>query len=283
LRAVPYSGLGVFARIAARTTLARAVLSVVLVALVLAAAAAARHPHLSEPQFVPPHAGGIVVLDLSASVSTDTYSRIGQTLRQIVRRGGRYGLVVFSNTAYEALPPGTPASALKPLERYFTLQPAIRGEQPTFPTNPWTKSFTSGTKISAGLGLALELLDSGKIKHPAVVLVSDLADDNSDVATLQTVLTVYKIRKIPFTVVSLNALPNDQAVFSVALGKDVSLLQGALPSAHPTAQGSATTAFPRRLLVLTVLVAALLAASELRSARLRWGHPAVGDPAEVTA
>ena len=176
------------------------------------------------------------MLDLSASISADTYSRIGQTLRQIVRRGGRYGLVVFSNTAYEALPPGTPASALQPLERYFTLRPAITGEQPTFPVNPWTNSFTSGTKISAGLGLALELIGTDRIKHPAVVLVSDLADDNGDVPQLQGVLSVYKAKKIPFTIVGLNAAPNDQAVFTNLLGRDVSVLQGALPGSNPTAQ-----------------------------------------------
>jgi hypothetical protein len=278
LRTIPYAGLRAFAQIAARTTLARAVLSVVLIALVLVTAAAARHPQLNEPRFTPPRAGGIVVLDLSASISADTYSRIGQTLRQIVRRGGRYGLVVFSNTAYEALPPGTPASALQPLERYFTLLPAIPGEQPGFPNNPWANSFTSGTKISAGLGLALELLGTDRIKHPAVVLVSDLGDASSDVAQLQGVLAVYKAKKIPFTIVSLNAAANDEAVFTAALGPDLSVLQGALPGSHPTAQGGATARFPRRLLILTILVAALLAANELRSARLRWG-----DTTEVIA
>lgn len=277
MRTIPYAGARVFAQVAARTTLVRAALSIVLVALVLATAAAARHPQLNEPQFTPPRAGGIVVLDLSASISADTYSRIGQTLRQIVRRGGRYGLVVFSNTAYEALPPGTPASALQPLERYFTLGTAIKGEQPTFPINPWSNSFTSGTKISAGLGLALELLNTDRIRHPAVVLVSDLADDNSDVPQLQGVLAVYKAKKIPFTIVGLNAAPNDQAVFTNLLGRDVSVLQGALPGENPTA-GTATAKFPRRLLILTILVAALLAANELRSARLRWN-----DATEVTA
>ena len=272
MRTIPYAGLRAFAQIAARTTLVRAALSVVLVALVIATAAAARHPQLNEPQFTPPHAGGIVVHDLSARISSDTFSRIGQTLRQIVRRGGRYGLVVFSNTAYEALPPGTPASALQPLERYFTLQPAITGEQPTFPVNPWLNSFTSGTKISAGLGLALDLLGTDRIKHPAVVLVSDLGDASSDVAQLQGVLAVYKVKKIPFTIVSLNAAANDQAVFTAALGSDLSVLQGALPGSHPDVQGGATARFPRWLLILTILVAALLATNELRSARLRWGN-----------
>ena len=61
----------------------------------------------------------MIVLDVSASISPDTFSRIGETLRKLVATRGRYGLVVFSNVAYEALPPGTPASALRPLIRYF--------------------------------------------------------------------------------------------------------------------------------------------------------------------
>jgi hypothetical protein len=274
VRTIPYAGARAFARIAARTTLARAALSVLLVALVLATAAAARHPQLNEPRFTPPHAGGIVVIDLSASISPDTFARIGEALHQIVRRGGRYGLVFFSNTAYEALPPGTPASALQPLERYFAVPPTVTGEQPTQPVNPWTYSFTSGTNISAGLGLALELIGTDRIKHPAVVLVSDLADDSSDVPQLQGVLAVYKAKKIPFTVVGLNAAANDQAVFTTALGKDVSVLQGALPGSNSQAQSTASARFPHWLLILTILVAALLGANELRSARLRWNATA---------
>ncbi len=136
---IPYTGAQTLARIAARTIVARVVLSVALVALVLAAAAAARHPQLNKQPLVSPKAGGVVVLDLSASISSDTYSRIGQSLRELVARGGRYGLVVFSTAAYEALPAGTPASALAPLVRYFTLpSQAVPGEQPTYPTNPWT-------------------------------------------------------------------------------------------------------------------------------------------------
>ena len=87
----------------------------------LAAAAAARHPGVRQPRALPVHSGDMIVLDLSASISSDTFSRIGETLRKLVATNGRYGLVVFSNVAYEALPPGTPASALRPLIRYFTV------------------------------------------------------------------------------------------------------------------------------------------------------------------
>src|ERR1700674_3002253 len=155
---VPYTGAQGLARVAARTMVARVVLAVALLDLVLAAAAAARHPQLDKQPLLPSTAGGTIVLDLSASISTDTYSRIGLTLTDLVAGGGRYGLVVFSSSAYEALPPGTPASALKPLIRYFTLpKQVVAGEQPTFPTNPWTNSFTQGTQISKGLELARQI------------------------------------------------------------------------------------------------------------------------------
>ena len=76
------------------------------------------------------------MLDVSASISADTYSRIGATLSSLARSGGRYGLVVFSDQAYEALPPGTPASDLRPLVRYFTLPPAHGGFAPDVPAEP---------------------------------------------------------------------------------------------------------------------------------------------------
>ena len=78
---------------------------------------------------------------------------------------GRYGLVVFSNVAYEALPPGSPASALRPLIRYFTVPTARRrpGAAAPLPTNPWTLSFSSGTRISAGLDLAHRILLANRL------------------------------------------------------------------------------------------------------------------------
>jgi hypothetical protein len=86
-----------------------------------------RHPHTQTIVTLPAHSSAIVVLDVSASISADTYSRIGATLSSLARSDGRYGLVVFSDQAYEALPPGTPASDLQPLVRYYTLPPAHGG------------------------------------------------------------------------------------------------------------------------------------------------------------
>ena len=114
-RAIPFADVRSLLPLARRTTLVRTAAAVVLVALALAAVLLGRHPEVRESTVLPKRSNGIVVLDLSASISPDTYARIGATLRELTESGGRYGLVVFSDTAYEAIPPGTPSEALRPL------------------------------------------------------------------------------------------------------------------------------------------------------------------------
>jgi hypothetical protein len=272
VNAVPYSGAGVFGRSAARTTVARLVLAVALVALVVVTALAARHPRLDKQPLLPPNSGGIIVLDVSASIGSDTYSRIGEELNQLVARGGRYGLVVFSSGAYQALPPGSPASALKPLVRYFTLpKQTAPGVQPQYPRSPWTESFTGGTQIARGLDLARQISVDNKVKNPAVVLVSDLADDPNDINKLTDVLLAYKHAGITLKVVPLNATDTDFQRF-----RDIAseVLPAPTPGANPSATEPAKASFPTTLVLLTVLVALLLGANEIRSARLRWGGAA---------
>src|SRR5207247_2577452 len=76
----------------------------------------------------------VVVVDLSASINYDAYTRIGATLDSLARGGGRLGLVLFSDDAYEALPPGTPARDLLPFVRYFRpIREAAPGPQPVLP------------------------------------------------------------------------------------------------------------------------------------------------------
>jgi hypothetical protein len=270
--AVPYTGAGALARVAARTTVIRVVLALLLIALVVLTALAARHPRVDKQPLLPANSGGIVVLDLSASISADTYSRIGQELQKLVDAGGRYGLVVFSSTAYQALPPGTPASALQPLIRFFTLPKQVApGEQPTYLLNPWTKSFTSGTQISRGLDLARQIERDSHVKNPAVVLISDLADDNNDSSRLNDVLTAYKHDGVKLYIVPLNAAENDLHRFDAVAVKKLAT-PGA--TAGPPEAAPARSSFPTLLVLLTALVAALLGVNEVRSARLRWGGPA---------
>jgi hypothetical protein len=213
----------------------------------------------------------VIVLDLSASISSDTFSRVGETLRELVASGGRYGLVVFSDVAYEALPPGTPASALEPLIRYYTVpSQSTPGVAPALPTSPWTLSFSRGTAISAGLDLAHRIILADRLSHASVVLISDLADDPQDIQRLnQVVSTEYGRGRTPLRVIALNAAPADAAYFAHAAGAAISEAQltPARPS-PPTAIAPVT--LPRGLVVAIVATLAVLAAYALWTARLRW-------------
>lgn len=273
MTAIPYAGASGLARIARRTRLVRIVLGVVLVLLVLATAQAARRPHTASAAALPVHSGDLIVLDLSASVSQDTYSRIGETLRRLVASGGRYGLIVFSGVAYEALPPGTPASALQPLVRYFALpSQSTPGLAPTFPVNPWSSSFSGGTAISTGLELARTLRTASHLRHASVVLVSDLHDSPEDKNRLNQIVAAYRQEAIPLKVVPLNASEADAAYFGnvtpTAL-KD-SATPATVPSPAPTAVAPGRSTFPLLLVVLVAAVAAAAAVYELWSARLSW-------------
>jgi hypothetical protein len=270
MSAVPYTGARAFARIAARTSLVRVALGVVLAVLVLAVAAEARHPKLDKAPLIPPRAGGMLVLDLSASISSDTFSRIGATLADLSSRGGRYGLVVFSTSAYEALPPGTPAAALKPLVRYFQLPARTApGLQAAYPTNPWTQSFSAGTEIALGLELARRIELRRHTRRPTVVLISDLADDPSDLSRLTAELDAYKGNGIRLTVIPLNATPDDLERF---VGAATRVIPAPTLEEQPSAGRPPHAVFPTVLVLLIVVIASLLAANELRSARLRWGE-----------
>jgi hypothetical protein len=208
------------------------------------------------------------VLDLSASVSTDTYSRIGATLRDLAAGGGRYGLVVFSDVAYEALPPGTPAAELRSIARYFRVQ-NVRSANlpPTFPTNPWATTFTSGTRISSGLDLARSIMLHERLRRPAALLISDLDDDPGDLSRLAATALSYRRLGISLRVVALNPSPEDERAFQRLLPDRSAIAHARL---RPRVEASSRTELPRALLVLAVAVAALLAAFELWSAWLTW-------------
>jgi hypothetical protein len=272
MTSIPYAGAERLTPLARRSRLVRALLAAVLVALVAAAAASVLNPRSSRPPLLPPSAGGIVVLDLSASITEDTYSRIHETLQELVSRGGRYGLVVFSNVAYEALPPGTPASALAPIARYFAAPAKVApGEQPRFPANPWSATFTSGTEISQGLDLARRIEVRSGTRKRAVVLISDLADDANDLQRLNTVLAEYELDHVDLRVLALAAQPNDVRRFADLVGNASGIVAAPLsPANRQTASAPAHTAFPTLLVVLAAAVAAGLAANELYTARLTW-------------
>jgi hypothetical protein len=268
-RAIPLADVARLARAARRTTIARALLVALIVALVVATAAAARSPDLRQQTFVPEGSSGIVVLDLSASISTETYQRIGATLGELASGGGRYGLVLYSDVAYEALPPRTPAAELGPFVRYFTLPPQeTPGFLPQFPVNPWSTTFSAGTRISSGLALARSVIRRERLQRPAVLLVSDLDDDPIDVPRLRRLMGEYERGGIPLNVVALNPSPEDERFFRRLLREPDALSFARLPSERVSEPTGAT--FPIALAVLAVAAALALAGLELWGARLTW-------------
>ena len=271
-RAIPFADVRSLFPLARRTTLVRAAAAVVLAGLALAAVLIGREPDVRESNVLPKRSNGIVVLDLSASISTDTYARIGATLRELTESGGRFGLVVFSDTAYEAIPPGTPSVALRPLVRYFTLRPArTAGFLPTFPVNPWANSFSGGTKISTGLELARGvLIDEARAEKPAVLLVSDLEDDPADVPKVTSIALAYRREGIPLDIVALNPSPGDEQLYRRLVRGWGSYTPARLRDERTEASSSGS--FPLGLAGIALAVALLLGAYELWSARLTWAR-----------
>src|SRR5215213_5983124 len=99
-----------------RTTAVRVGLAVALLAALALAFFASRGYDVRYAPLVPSGSTGMVVLDMSASVYE---GGMEETLQKMSRTGERAGLVVFSDAAYELLPPGTPGRELLPVLRYL--------------------------------------------------------------------------------------------------------------------------------------------------------------------
>jgi hypothetical protein len=270
-KSIPLAQLELLASSRRRTTAVRAGLGAGVAALLVVAATIAFHPSQREVRFLPQASDGIVVLDVSASISSDSFQRIGTTLRDLAAGDARYGLVLFSDVAYDALPPGTPSRELAPYARFFTLPAASRsGFLPQYPANPWTDTFSGGTRISAGLGLALQRIRADRLSHPGVVLVSDLDDDPGDLRNLASVTLAYRQLGIPVRIVALDPARADEQLFS-------RLLAGAAHVTHARAPGTQRAQgarLPLTLVVLALCISCALAAFELWSANLVWGEAA---------
>jgi hypothetical protein len=227
-----------------------------------------------------PAAGGapkqtIVVLDLSGSIEGPAYAEVGSLLNALAANSGsgrRVGLVLFSDVAQEALPPGTKPAELRAYARYF--RPVRTRTRAAYPGNPWSISFSGGTRISSGLALARRLLARDHVGPARVLLVSDLFDSVADHRWLKSELLAYarmpgvELRVLPVAPSSADTL----RMFAAYLGTPRVALAALPPKA--AAAGPAAS-FPVAFVVLLVLVAAALAGNEIVVPRLEWreAHP----------
>jgi hypothetical protein len=260
--AIPLADTPALGRAARRTLAIRVVLGAGLVA-ALAAAYVISHHARRNGTLLPGGRSPIVVIDMSWSVSWDNYQEIEQTLRDLAGSGRRLGLVLFSDVAYEALPPGTSASELRPYMRFFRQ----RGTP-----NPWRDAFSGGTRIWTGLDLARRMLNRYRIRNGSVVLISDLADAPNDRPRLAQTLVAFARDAIPIKIVALDPAREDEQFFRGALahgGGSVATLPDVLQGAPPHRP---SPTFPTALVAIAVVLALLLGLNERALDTLDWAR-----------
>jgi hypothetical protein len=256
------------ARAAGRTRWLRWLAAALAVGLAVIALLVAPSGSTPTAPLLPHGASAIVVIDVSASISSDTYARIASTLDRLRRGGGTAGLILFSDTTYQALPPGTPVAELGPFERFFQVKtPTQPGIQPQPPRSPWTDSFSAGTRISTGLSLALNVLQQERLHNPVVLLVSDLDDDAGDLESLTSVALAYRHVGVPIRVVGLNPAPDDARFIQRLLPPGGSIVQATLPGEKG---GGTHTGLPLALILVGIALSIATAAYLVVTERLRW-------------
>ena len=255
--------VGAFRSIVNRTGLVRWVIAGGALALVLAAASSARDPQTTERALIPQDRVGVVVLDLSLSITDDDYVLIRRTLRRLIAEKASIGLAVFSDAPYELLPPGTPAAELRPFLR-FLIAPRLGPVQ-----NPWTQTFRAGTRISVALELAKSMLERDEVASGSILLVSDLETAPDDVPALAQTIAEIDRARIRLRIAPLGPSSDALSLFEGLLEDDAiaGFAQQSPDTVEPDA-GSAGVEIPVSVLVLGALALLFLAAHERLAGRL---------------
>ncbi len=244
-----------------RTRILRLVFGAAALILVIASAASARGLESRERGLIPSGTTGVVVVDLSLSIADEDYEAVRRAFRRLVSENASIGLVVFSDVAYELLPPGTPASELRPMLRLL-VSPRLGP-----PVNPWTQTFRAGTKISASLELARRMLERDGVRSGSILLVSDLETAPDDVPALTRTVGNIRQSSIQLRVLGLGPSTDAQLIFEGLLQ------EGAFESPAAGTEGAeieseTTIRAPRTLLLLGTLFFLALAAHERFAGRL---------------
>jgi hypothetical protein len=257
--AIPLADAGAFRSAERRTRLLRTGLALALLGTLAAAFLLAQGPR-ARAGTVSGGTSTVAVLDVSWSTSS-SYGEIARALRQLASSGRRLGLVVFSDVAYEMLPTGTPAVELRPLLRFFT------GSKRRL-DSPWATSLSGGTRISAALSLARDMLHGDGSSNGSVILVSDLGDSPNDRAQLTAELLSYVREGIPLRVVGIDPTPENDRFFQGLLQSRPLRVQAGRSSA--IVQSSSSSGLPVALVAVAALLLVLLAVNEHACARLTW-------------
>jgi hypothetical protein len=256
---IPVSEPGGFRQIAKRTTILRLALAAALLLALGLAFLVARSQDVRQAPLVPAGTTGMLVLDLSASVYEGA---LDVTIAKLVDTDERTGLVVFSDSAYELLPPGAPSRELQSLLRFFKARPDA-----TLPRNPW-EDFRGGTRISTGMEFARQSLLRENVTNGSVVLVSDLEILPDEIARLSDVLA--QIREDGFQLRIVPLFPSDEkrALIEQLVGSDAFLSEPEEEGVSAPERRRIVAGAPWLFLIAAGLVVALLTANEATLSRL---------------
>jgi hypothetical protein len=258
---------------ARRTTALRAGLAIALLAALAAAFLVARSRDPRHAPLLPAGTVGVVALDLSASIDARSFLRIQQTIRGLTRNDQDVGLVVFSDAAYEMLPPGSPSRELERLVRLFRPVGGT-GANAVFPPSPWPDEFRAGTRISTGLRAAREALVRERVRKGSILLVSDLDSPATDVARLGAEIDELRKLGIELRVVPIFPIKEKQALFEslIGTGRIAKTSTPAAPVQAPEGVGL-RGAVPWTFVLIALASILLLAANERLNARLELARP----------
>jgi hypothetical protein len=261
LRGIPTSEPSRLRRVARRTLLVRLTLLAGLLAVFGLATLVARAQDVRHAPLVPSGKTGMLVLDLSASVYEGGF---GQTIQKLAAADEKVGVVAFSDSAYELVPPGTPARELLPLLRYFGS--TTSGGLP--PHNPW-EEFRAGTRISQGLWTARDIIQREHTPNASIVLVSDFEILPDEITRLAEIVGQLRSEGVEIRLVPLFPTPEKQERIKAILGDSAVLrgISGDAPIRAPESR-SLLHAIPWTFVAVAALLVALLAANEGLLSRL---------------
>jgi von Willebrand factor type A domain len=274
---IPLADAGLLGGAIRRTTIVRLALLGLLVLLAGFAVWRAAGLETRSVAFLPESATTIVVLDQSRSVYLADYKAIASILTRVVQGDPSMGLVAFSDTAYEMLPPGSHGSDLKSLLRFYRPTGVGANIDPasSFPASPWDNVFSGGTKISAGLELAREMVDRDHVKRATILLVSDLETAGEDrPAFAQALIRIRNDPRLTLRIAPLYAIPEERAFVARFVPRDAFVRPSQISGHGPAEPHSRLISHtPWALIVAGALVLLALAANELLCSRVELRRP----------
>jgi hypothetical protein len=250
---IPASEPGRLRSVVRRTTVVRLALALALLVALALAFLVAREQDVRQAPLVPAGTTGMLVLDLSASVYEGA---LDSTIAKLTQTDERTGLVVFSDSAYELLPPGSPSRELNSLQRFFKLR-----ADATLPPNPW-EDFRAGTRISTGMEFARQALLRENVTRGSIVLVSDLEILPDEIARLSEVLAQVREDGYQLRIVPLFPSAEKRALVEQLVGSDPFLSEPEEINVRTPEERGLVPPLPWLFLLTVVLVAALLAVNE---------------------